>query len=130
VASLNLTNPLRVRKSRADCAGRTRQDFRIMDMNISKNTSRNNRRLDKRIAQRVIKAAEKYDLKGCEICGHQPMGREIYPIGKIGKRVVGVCHQHLRRLDAVLSMQFYIEGEVNIKQRKMAEGVSTDGWSN
>jgi hypothetical protein len=99
-------------------------------MNVSKNTSKNNRRIRKRLVQQIIKAATKYDLEGCEICGHQPMGREIYTIGKIGKRVVGVCSQHLRRLDTYLSMQFYFEGEENIKQRKMAEGVSTDGPAN
>jgi hypothetical protein len=99
-------------------------------MNISKNTSRNNRRREKRIAQRVIKAATRYDLEGCQICGHQPIGREMYPIGKMGKRVVAVCNQHLRRLDTLISVQFFVEGEENIKQRKMAEGVSTDGPAN
>lgn len=95
--------------------------------NIQKNTSRNNRRRAKRLTHRIIKAATKYDLEGCDICGHQPTGREIYLIGQIGKRVVGVCHQHLRRLDAVLSIQFYFEGEENIRQRKMAEEASSDG---
>ena len=99
-------------------------------MNVTKNTSKNNRRIGKRLVRRVIKAATKYDLKGCEICGHQPMGHEVYPIGKIGKRVVGVCNLHARRLDTILSVQFFLEGDENIKQRKMAEGVSTDGPAN
>jgi len=96
-------------------------------MTLKKTTPRNNRRRATRLTSRVVKAATKYDLEGCEICGHQPAGREIYLIGKIGKRVVGVCNQHLRRLDAALSMQFYFEGEENIRNRKLAEGVSTDG---
>jgi len=54
----------------------------------------------------------------------------MYPIGKMGKRVVAVCNQHLRRLDTLISVQFFVEGEENIKQRKMAEGVSTDGPAN
>ena len=74
-----------------------------------------------------MKAAVKYDLDGCDVCGHQPRGREMYPIGRIGNRVVGVCNQHVRRLDAILSVQFYFEGEGSIKRRKMMEGVATDG---
>ena len=99
-------------------------------MNISKNTSKNNRRTGKRLARQVIEAATKYDLEGCVICGHQPMGREMYPIGKIGERVVGVCDPHALRLDTILSIQFFVEGEENTKQRKKAEGVSTDGPAN
>jgi len=74
-----------------------------------------------------MKAAVKYDLDGCEVCGHQPRGHEMYPIGRIGHRVVGVCNQHVRRLDTILSVQFFVEGEENIKRRKMAERVATDG---
>jgi hypothetical protein len=101
-----------------------------IDKNPTKYNQRKRRRLSNSLARRVIKAAIKYDLEGCEICGHQPMGREMYPIGFLGERVVGVCNQHLRRLDAILSVQFYFEGEENIKRRKMAEGVSTDGPAN
>ncbi|WP_373085279.1 hypothetical protein [Sneathiella sp.] len=96
----------------------------MINSNIT--TSKNNRRVDKRLAQRIIKAATNYDHNGCHICGHQPTGREIYPIGQIGKHVVGVCPQHLRRLDAILSMQFYFEGEDNQKQREMAASASTN----
>ena len=99
-------------------------------MNVSTSTSKYNRWTRKRLARRIIKAAIKYDLEGCEICGVQPMGRQVYPIGKIGERIVGVCNQHARRLDAILSIQFYMEGEKNIQQRKLAEGVPTDGWTN
>ncbi len=90
-------------------------------------TERNARRQLIRLKPRIIVAAVKYDLEGCDICGHQPMGREVYTSGWRGTRIVGVCHQHLRRLDTYLSLQFFMEGEENIKQRKMAEGASTDG---
>jgi hypothetical protein len=55
------------------------------------------------------------------------MGRETYLIGEIGSRMVGVCNQHLRHLDSVVSLQFYMEGEENIRQRELAAGASTDG---
>lgn len=89
--------------------------------------ARNKRRINRREQTKVIKAAVRYDLEGCDVCGHQPTGREIYTIGRIGKRVVGVCHQHLRRLDAYLSMQFYFEGKENQKRREMTEAASTNG---
>ena len=89
--------------------------------------ARNKRRINRRIQTKVMKAAVKYDLEGCDVCGHQPMGREIYIIGRIGKRIVGVCNQHLRRLDVGLSLQFYFEGEENQKRRKMTEAASTNG---
>jgi hypothetical protein len=98
--------------------------------NITNASRRNSRRQQKRVFPKIIKAATRYDVEGCEICGHQPVGREIYPIGKMGKRVVGVCHQHLRRLDTLLSMKFHFEGDENIRQRKLAEGVNTDGPAN
>ena len=88
---------------------------------------RNQRRQNKRFRSRVIKSATKYDVEGCDVCGHQPMGRETYLIGEIGSRMVGVCNQHLRHLDSVVSLQFYMEGEENIRQRELAAGASTDG---
>jgi len=48
------------------------------------------------------------------------MGREVYTIGQIGKRVVGVCRQHTRSLNVRLSLQFYQEGDV---RRLKREGV-------
>ena len=92
-------------------------------MTIEKNTPRTNQRRENRLARWIINAATKYDLEGCEICGRQPMDREVYPIGEMGRRIFGVCYQHLQRLDTLLSMQVYFEGEEKIKQRKMAEGV-------
>jgi hypothetical protein len=89
--------------------------------------ARNKRRINRREQKKIIEAAVKYDLEGCDVCGHQPTGREIYAIGRIGKRIVGVCHQHLRRLDVYLSLQFYFEGEENQKRRKMTEAASTNG---
>lgn len=99
-------------------------------MSINSNTSRFNRRIEKHLARRVIKAAKKYDIKGCEICGHQPMGRETYLIGKMGNRMVGVCNHHRRHLDSVVSVQFYFEGEENIRRRKMAERAYAGGVAN
>ena len=75
----------------------------------------------------IIKAAIKYDLEGCDVCGHQPRGREVYLIGQRGKRVVGVCRQHVRSLDVGLSLQFYQEGAENQRQREMTEAASTNG---
>ena len=89
--------------------------------------ARNKRRMAKREQPKINKAAIKYDFEGCDICGNQPMGRVVYTIGRIGKRVVGVCDQHTRSLDVYLSMQFYMEGEENIRQREMAASVSTNG---
>jgi hypothetical protein len=75
----------------------------------------------------IIEAAVKYDHEGCDVCGHQPIGREIYPIGRRDRRVVGVCHDHRRSLDVILCIQIFMEGEENQKQREMTEAVSTDG---
>jgi hypothetical protein len=88
---------------------------------------RNERRLIRRSQAKIIKAAIKYDHEGCDVCGHQPTGREVYLIGLIGKRVVGVCRHHIRSLDVGLSLQFYQEGEENQKQRAMTETASTNG---
>jgi hypothetical protein len=89
--------------------------------------ARNEKRINRREQKKIIEAAVKYDLEGCDVCGHQPTGREIYPIGRIGKRIVGVCRQHIRRLDTYLSMQFYFEGKENQKRREMTEAASTNG---
>jgi hypothetical protein len=90
-------------------------------------SDRNNRRVRKREQSKLIKAAIKYDLEGCDVCGHQPTGREVYLIGQIGKRVVGVCRHHIRSLDIGLSLQFYQEGAENKKRREMTEAASTNG---
>ncbi len=89
--------------------------------------ARNKRRINRRIQTKVMKAAVKYDLEGCDVCGHQPMGREAYLIGRIGRRVVGVCRHHIRSLDVGLSLQLYQEGEENQRQRELAASASTNG---
>jgi len=89
--------------------------------------ARNDRRILRRQHSKIIQAAIKYDHDGGDVCGYQPRGREIYPIGRRGRRVIGVCNDHIRTLDAILSIQFYMEGEENQKQREMTEAVSTNG---
>jgi hypothetical protein len=89
--------------------------------------ARNDRRLLQRQQAKIIKAATKYDVKGCDVCGHQPRGFEVYGIGRVGGRVVGVCQKHIKSLDVGLAIQFYQEREESQKQREMTEAVSTDG---
>ena len=76
---------------------------------------------------KINEAALKFDQEGCDVCGHRPTGRKIYPIGRMGGRTVGVCHDHRRSLDLIIDIQIFIESEEIKKRREMTEAVSTDG---
>jgi len=89
--------------------------------------ARNDRCRLRREYAKIPKAAIKYDHEGCDVCGHRPQGFEVYGIGRIGERVVGVCPKHTKSLEVALSIQFYQEGEENQKRRAMTEAVSTNG---
>lgn len=87
----------------------------------------NHRNAQRREHVKILNAAYTYDREGCDVCGHRPQSFEVYGIGRIGERVVGVCPKHTKSLDVGLSIQFYQEGEENQKQREMTEAVSIDG---
>jgi hypothetical protein len=88
---------------------------------------RGRKRVSRRDYAKIPNAAIKYDHEGCDVCGHRPIGREVYPVGLRGSRVVGVCHKHFRSLDVIIGIQFFMESERNKKRREMTEAVSTDG---